>query len=301
MKPRTLLLLVLAAASLPACVAHRGRPPRIERTPLLESRFTLQRDVVYAPAGWPASLSADIYQPDGEGPFPAVLLIHGGGWTSRTRADMDSLAEKVARRGYVVMNASYRLAPRWTFPAQLQDMQQAVLFLRANAAKYRVQPQRVAAWGYSAGAQLAALLGVTSPGDRHYLEGARVQAVIAGGTPVDLSYYPQGALTTALMGVPYLANESRWADASPLALVSKDDPPTFLYHGTFDFTVGSKNAHTMFAALNQAQVPAELYLVRGLEHISMFFLAPVDRGVDFLNRRLGTAAASAAREPERNK
>jgi acetyl esterase/lipase len=70
--------------------------------------------------------------------------------------------------------------------------------------------------------------------------------------------------------------------------VSSDDPPTFLYHGSFDYTVGSKNAYNMFAALNAAKVPAELCIVRGLEHISMFFLSPVDRGVDFLNRRLAT-------------
>jgi acetyl esterase/lipase len=69
--------------------------------------------------------------------------------------------------------------------------------------------------------------------------------------------------------------------------VSGDDPPTFLYHGTFDILVRSKNAHDMYGALNRAGVPAELYLVRGVEHSLMFRLSPVDRGVDFLNRRMG--------------
>jgi len=283
-------LVMALAAVLAGCVSHKGLPESIKSSRLADSQFTVQRNVVYTPAQWPAAVSADIYQPQGAGPFPAVLVIHGGGWTARTRADMDSLAEKVARRGYVVMNASYRFAPRWTFPSQLQDVQQAVLFLRANADKYQVQPDRIAAWGYSSGAHLAALLGVTSPGDKQFLEGARVQAVVAGGTPVDLSYYPDGPLTNKLMGAPYLSNEARWAEASPLTLVSRDDPPTFLYHGTFDFTVGSKNAYNMFAALNRASVPAELYIVRGLEHISMFFLSPVDRGVDFLDRNIGAAA-----------
>jgi acetyl esterase/lipase len=210
---------------------------------------------------------------------------------------MDGTAEKLARRGYVVLNASYRFAPRWTFPAQLQDVQQAVLFMRANAAEYRIQPDRIASWGYSSGAHLAALLGVTGPSDRLFQEGARVQAVVAGGTPVDLSYYPKGRLTVGLMGVPYADNVQRWAEASPLSLVSSDDPPTFLYHGTFDYTVGSKNAYNMFAVLNQAKVPAELYIVRGLEHISMFFLSPVDRGVDFLNRRLAEPRSQLTKLP----
>lgn len=271
--------------SLAGCVSHQGRPSSTIGQ-LAVNGFDVVRDVTYTPAAWPQPLAADLYRPQGTGPFPAVLLIHGGGWSGRTRADMDGIAEKLARRGYAVMNASYRFAPRWTFPAQLQDVQQAVLFMRANATEYRIRTDRIASWGYSSGAHLAALLGVTGPGDRLFQEGARVQAVIAGGTPVDLSYYPKGELTVGLMGVPYASNVERWAEASPLSLVSSDDPPTFLYHGTFDYTVGSKNAYNMFAALNQVKVPAELYLVRGLEHISMFFLSPVDRGVDFLNRRL---------------
>jgi acetyl esterase/lipase len=283
---RRLALLLTCVVSVAGCVSHQGRPPQLKAGKLADNTFDLVRGVTYTPAAWPEALSADLYQPQGAGPFPAVVLIHGGGWSGRTRADMDGTAEKLARRGYVVLNTSYRFAPRWTFPAQFQDVQQAVIFLRARAAEYRIQSDRIASWGYSSGAHLAALLGVTGPGDRLFQEGARVQAVVAGGTPVDLSYYPKGELTVALMGVPYVSNTERWAEASPLTLVSGDDPPTFLYHGTFDYTVGSKNAYNMFAALNQAKVPSELCIVRGLEHISMFFLSPVERGVDFLNRRL---------------
>jgi dipeptidyl aminopeptidase/acylaminoacyl peptidase len=88
------------------------------------------------------------------------------------------------------------------------------------------------------------------------------------------------------MGVAYADAPDMWRDASPVALVSADDPPTFLYHGTFDFTVGVKNAHAMHDALNAVQVPTELVLYRGLEHFSTFFLSPVERGVDFLDQHL---------------
>jgi acetyl esterase/lipase len=214
-------------------------------------------------------------------------MIHGGGWYSRTRADMDSIAQAVAKRGYVVMNVSYRFAPRWHFPAQLQDVQRAVLWLRANATAQNVRADRIGAWGYSAGAHLAALAGMTGRGDKQFVAGARVQAVVAGGTPADLRYYKEGKLANRLMGVSYAQNPELWREASPLALVTPDDPPVFLYHGTFDFAVSEKNAHAMYEALNSAKVPAELYLIHGLEHFSTFFLdAPVERGIEFLDRYL---------------
>jgi dipeptidyl aminopeptidase/acylaminoacyl peptidase len=89
------------------------------------------------------------------------------------------------------------------------------------------------------------------------------------------------------MGVRYEANPNSWREASPIALVSADDLPTFLYHGTFDYTVGVKNASAMYDALNDAHVPSELYLMRGLDHFTTFFAdRPVDQGIAFLDRHL---------------
>lgn len=280
------LPLVLTALLSSACVSHQGQPGRTDAPPRQKVEAAIARNVVYTPADWPQPLAADLYLPAGAGPFPAVVMIHGGGWKSRTRDDMDSISQAVAERGYVVMNVSYRLAPRWRFPAQLHDIQQAVLWLRANAAAYKVRADRIGMWGYSAGAHLAALAAVTGPGDRHFVDGTRVQALVAGGTPVDLRYYTEGPLTNGLMGVAYADAPDKWRDASPVALVTPDDPPIFLYHGTFDFTVGVKNAHAMYDALNAAGVLAELYLYRGLEHFSTFFLTPVETGADFLDRHL---------------
>ncbi len=280
------LPLVLTALLSSACASHQGQLGRTDAPPRQKVEATVTRNVVYTPADWPQPLAADLYLPAGAGPFPAVVMIHGGGWKSRTRDDMDSISQAVAERGYVVMNVSYRLAPRWRFPAQLHDIQQAVLWLRANAAAYKVRADRIGMWGYSAGAHLAALAAVTGPGDRQFVGGTRVQALVAGGTPVDLRFYTEGPLTNGLMGVAYAEAPDKWRDASPVALVTPDDPPTFLYHGTLDFTVGVKNARAMYDALNAAGVPAELYLYRGLEHFSTFFLTPVETGADFLDQHL---------------
>lgn len=287
---------VVAVSSLllSACASHEGRVGTAKLDSVATVDVKVTKDFIYTPANWPKPLKADLYKPAGSGPFPAVVMIHGGGWEGRSRADMDAMSQQVAEHGYVVLNMSYRFAPRWHFPAQLQDVQQAVLWLRAHAADLKVRENQIATWGYSAGAHLAALAGVTGPKDKWYVPGARVQAVVAGGTPVDIRYYKDGSLTNGLTGVPYDKNPELWREASPLALVTADDPPFFLYHGTFDFTVGDDNAYKMYGALNAAGVPAELYLMRGLEHLSTFWVnAPVKRGIEFLDLRLRESPKSA--------
>lgn len=284
------LALLVSALMLTGCASHEGRPSNARIGSVSPVDVTVTRDFVYTPADWPQALKADLYKPAGNGPFPAVVMIHGGGWEGRSREDMNEISQRVAERGFVVLNMSYRFAPQWHFPAQLQDVQQAVLWLRAHASDLNVLKNRIGTWGYSAGAHLAALAGVTSPNDKWYVEGTRVQAVVAGGTPVDIRYYKDGPLTNGLTGVSYDENPGLWREASPLALVSNDDPPMFLYHGTFDITVGVNNAQAMYEALNANDIPAELYLIRGLEHLSTFVVdAPVDTGIDFLDLYLRTA------------
>jgi acetyl esterase/lipase len=266
---------------------HHGIPAEraLRNAPPLPLSVTV--NVRYTHDEWPQALHADIYQPDEAGPFPAVLMIHGGGWIGGKRQDMHRTARAVARHGYVVMNASYRLAPRWRFPAQLQDIQQALLWLRTHADQYRVRADRIASWGYSAGAHLALLPALLSPGHRNYSAGTRPVAVVAGGTPVDLSYYPASPYINQLMGVGCHHDPQAWSDASPLTHVAPNSPPVFLYHGSFDRLLGPNNAQAMFSALQTNRVPSELYLIRGMGHIPTFFLSsPVRRGCEFLDHHL---------------
>jgi acetyl esterase/lipase len=282
------------ALLLSGCATHEGRPANAKITAVAPVTVSVTRDFVYTPGDWPQALKADLYKPAGNGPFPAVVMIHGGGWEGRTRADMDDISKEVAEHGYVVLNMSYRFAPQWHFPAQLQDVQQAVLWLRAHASDLNVLKNRIGTWGYSAGAHLAALAGVTGPSDKWFVDGARVQAVVAGGTPVDIRYYKEGKLTNGLTGVSYAENPGLWREASPIALVTPDDPPFFLYHGTWDFTVGENNAHAMYDALNTAGIPAELYLMHGLEHMTTFIVnSPVESGIEFLDLHLRQAKPSS--------
>lgn len=278
-------LKILAALLLPLATACASSPaaPAAASRPEIDMVFSQQKDRTYTPDGWPAALQADIWQPTGEGVRPAVLLIHGGGWTGGVRTHMDSIARRLARRGYVVVNISYRFAPQHRHPAQIEDVRQALRWMRAHHAQLQIDPQRIAAWGYSAGAHLAALLGAADAAAAD-----RVQAVVAGGIPADFRYYPKSPLIGKLMGTTLAEDRAGWTAASPVTQVGRGSPPFFLYHGSWDQVVGDRNAHAMKAALDAAGVDNQLYLIPGLGHIAAFFFdgGAVREGIAFLDARL---------------
>jgi len=284
---RLLSLLLTAAFGATGCTIHQGRPDG--PAPLrVDSSYQIRRDQVFTPPGWPAALLADVYVPEGEGPFPAVLVIHGGGWESGDRAQVKGLAERIARRGYVAVNTTYRLAPGAIFPAQLQDVQQAVLWMRAQAATYRIDPTRIGAFGYSAGAHLAALLGGIGEAGPLGQPGAAIKAVVAGGTPTDLSKWPAGKLVPQFIGGNRSQKPAEYRAASPVSYVNAGDPPVFLYHGGADALVPIDHAEDYQKLLAAADVPNELFVLRGRGHILAFLTdgPAVDAALTFLDRHL---------------
>lgn len=288
MKSFGLLLSLLCSA----CASHIGQPSNIHQPAPVETRYDIRKDVTYTPADWPQALLADLYVPEGKGPFPAVLVIHGGGWENGDREQVQSIAERVAERGYVVMNVTYRLAPAYRFPAPVYDLQQAVRWLHGHAAEYQVDAAHIGAFGYSAGAHLAAMLGTISTGDPldkpYGGDKTRVQAVVAGGTPTDLRKFPGGTLVPQFLNTTLQQKPELYALASPITHITKDDPPFFLYHGGMDMLVPVDHAEDMKAALDAAGVPAELYILHGREHVTAFLTdwGAVNAALDFLDRTL---------------
>ena len=283
MLPRTCLAAILVLA-LGACASHQGRPEQLASERVDSSRHELRRDVVYTPAGWPQALKADIYLPETPGLRPGVLLIHGGGWEGPDRREqMASLAERLVQRGYVVMNASYRFAPEYRYPAPVDDLHQALRWLRSQAGPFRLRSDRVAAFGYSAGGHLAEMLGVT--GDD---PATRVQAVVAGGAPSDLRKYPGGKLVPQFLGGTQAEIPQAFAAASPITRVAAGQPPVFLYHGSWDQLVPYDHATDYRKALSAAGIPNELFTLRGRGHITAFLTSgeAMDAALDFLDRWL---------------
>lgn len=265
---------------------HSGRPnapPRRLRLP-----YRRLRHQIYTPAGWLQPLHADVYVPKIEGPMPAVLLVHGGAWHTGHPGHTELIAEKLARRGFVVVNATYRLAPAARYPAPVRDLQQALHWMREHAAELRLDAGRIGVWGYSAGAHLVSLIGLLAPGDALYDPAIKVRAIVAGGVPADMRKFRGGTLVPAFLGEKWSADSKVFHESSPVTHVRADSAPVFLYHGGADKLVRPDQAIDFKAALDTAGVRNELYLMPGLGHIMANLLdgPAVQRGADFLDREL---------------
>lgn len=231
--------------------------------------------VIYTPPDWPEPLEADVYRPRGTGPFPGMLLVHGGGWERRSRDDMTRLARYYVGKGYVVMNASYRFAPEAKYPAQVYDLQQAMHWLHREALELQLDTQRIAAFGYSAGAHLLSLMalaaGTGDDLDRPW-GGAQTRpaVVIAGGSPMDLRKYPGGKLVPQFLGGRITEIPETFAAASPVTRVHAGAPPFYLFHGGADTLVTIDHAEEFVSALQAHDVPVELERLPARGHILTF-------------------------------
>lgn len=268
------------------CSSHIDKPDAPTPAPI-KTGYDIVRDVVFTPEEWPQKLLADVYVPRGDGPWPGVLLIHGGGWSSGDREQVQGIAERLAKRGFVTFNTTYRLAPQFLFPAQLADVQLALRFMQANAARFQMRPERIGAFGYSAGAHLAAMLGTLSPGDELFAA-PRVAAVVAGGTPSNLTKFKGGKLVPQFLGTTLQKDPDAYRRASPVTTISPDDPPFFVYHGGSDLLVSVDHAEDLHTALLSAGVHSELFILRGRGHITAFLTdgPAFEAAAAFLDRRL---------------
>jgi acetyl esterase/lipase len=254
------LLLLLQASPVPA----RAGDARVERD--VPCRTV---------AGFEQRL--DAYLPPGDGPHPAVLLVHGGAWMHGDKRDVGELAGLLARAGFACFAPSYRLAPAHRWPAQLEDCLYAVQFVRANAARFAVDPARIGAMGFSAGGHLVAMLGVLDErrdeqaADPVLARSTRIRCVVNYFGPALLSRTRELDFDT--QPPPELfgdAPDSAYAEASPVKFVSADDAACLLVHGDADTTVPVGHSHLMEEALREAGVPCELFVIPGGGHGDFF-------------------------------
>lgn len=219
-------------------------------------------------------LKADIYVPKGAGPFPGMLVVHGGAWAMGTREQLAGAALFLAEHGYTAVSIEYRLAPQDKWPAQIYDCAAAVRWMRSHAAEYKIDPARIGAYGYSAGGHLVALLGTLAdeqlrePGVSPDAPSARLQVVLAGGAPCDFRSLPPDSDRVAywLGGTP-AQKPDIYRDASPANYVTADDPPMFFFHGDSDQLVPIQSPRKMVERLRDAGVTADFYTVKGAGHM----------------------------------
>ena len=220
---------------------------------------------------------------------PGVLLLHGGGWIAGDKAQTTFIGERLARAGFVVVNANYRLAPTYKFPAQLDDVRAGVAWMRENAENLRLRPTWLAAYGYSAGAHLALLLAVAEelPSET-FPEGFSpdLQAVVAGGAPCDFREIRSDAIYLSYwLGDTRRKAPDQYRNASPAHFVAtaRSAPPIFFYHGELDLLVSVDQSRTMCELLKEHGHRAEHHALPELGHIGTFgSYAAADSGVNYL-------------------
>lgn len=256
-------------------------------------------DVVYATVDG-VDLKLDIYLPVSPGPFPAVIWLHGGSWNLGDKFLAGFDAQRLRAAGIATIAVNYRLSTTAPWPAQVHDAKAAVRFIRSNAATFQIDPNHIGAYGFSAGAQIAGVLGTS--GNSSSIEGtvgdclsqsSAVQCVAAFAGPFDLitlgdedpeqktdiamllGFDPWGS---APMGQP---EALLLATTNASLYVDSDDPPHFLSHGELDQFVALHQSTDYYTTLTAAGVESELFIAFGevhfesqdaLAHRDFFFL-----------------------------
>jgi len=247
----------------------------------------VERNVVYGMYSGLALLM-DVYRPEksnGHG----IVYVNGSGWHSPMAYAAVGLkdvalgipyAEALQAAGYTVFAINHRQAPRFRYPAAIEDAQRAVRFVRHNSVRFAISAARIGAAGGSSGGHLVSLLG-TLPGegdpddqDAVNRESARVQCVVARAAPVDLARMGDRPTVSGFMGMivrgeaggPYGVEQQAYREASPLNLVSSSTVPILLIAGTRDTAVPPEQAELMHAALKAAGVPVDLLWIEGAGH-----------------------------------
>jgi acetyl esterase/lipase len=242
-------------------------------SPSSSQNYYFVSDVAYARTA-KGTLFANIYLPKGQGPHPACLFIHGGAWRSGNRDQLTRVGAALAAQGYAGIEIDYDLTPGGArFPVALTEVKDAVRWMRAHAAQYDFDPNRIVAIGSSAGGELAAELGLTA-GRREYETGdyldqsSAVQAVVVFNGVLDLSDPDPGheKMIQEYLGAPCTETLEACHEASPIFNVHAGAPPFFVGHGTADTVVPFRQAQRFVQLLRKSNVLVTPFIAQGAGH-----------------------------------
>jgi acetyl esterase/lipase len=264
-----LSLLLLTAALALTLTARAAEQP-------IPDDVTFERGVEFANPD-NQHLQLDIARPKkADAALPAVICIHGGGFRAGKRESYDPLCVTLAQHGYVAATVTYRLAPQYPFPAAVYDCKASVRWLRANAAKYGIDPQKIAVWGSSAGGHLAQFLGVTNgvemfEGTENPGVSSKVACVVNYYGPSDLTKSYGKSVDAAevlplFLGGDLTTKRREHILASPLYWVTPIAAPTISLQGTDDKYVNYEQATWLVDRLKAAMVEVEFVTLPGAGH-----------------------------------
>lgn len=255
-------------------------------TPLnrpVPSNIIVEKDVEYANVNG-LSLKADIYYPkDQSKKYPGIAMVHGGGWISGSKENEKYMAQELASRGYVAIAVGYRLSEVAKYPAAIDDVNNAIEFLKKNRKKYAVDTKKMAILGESAGAQIATLVGVKSKG--------KIKAIVNVDGVVSFIHEEsgkEGTYDAFWLGYAHKDNPEIWKDASPLEFVDQNTPPTlFINSSQPRFHAGRDD---MMKKLKSYGTFTEFHEIKDTPHsfwsAEPWFTETLNLTVDFLDKTL---------------
>jgi acetyl esterase/lipase len=271
---------------------------------ILPKGVTVQENMVYARDGG-RELHLDLFKPakKSKNGSPGVLLIHGGGWRSGYRQMEWPMAQHLAAQGYVTATVEYRLSTEALYPTGIHDLKASIRWMRANAAKYNIDPKKIAVYGCSAGGELAAFLGTT--GDMKKFEGrlgdlrqsSRVQAVVDIDGVLDFTDPAESGKDTipdkpsagkAWFGASFKEKPDLWREASPINYVNEKTSPILFVNSSLPrFHAGRDEA---IAKLSKLGIYTEVHTIPGTPHPFWLFHPWFDEAfgyiVTFLDKTL---------------
>ncbi|QDT62887.1 alpha/beta hydrolase [Calycomorphotria hydatis] len=244
------------------------------------SEERILKDIAYDDAN--KAQMVDVYLVDTEEPAPVMVYIHGGGWHAGTKSRVPQYLKKAHEEGWLaIVSVEYRFTDVAVHPAQVDDCTRAIQFVRANAKKWNIDPNRIGVTGGSAGGHLSAYMTLqdehANPDSDDPVEqqSSRVAFGMPFAGPTDWSLLSKinhkhpGYLQLIgyKPGTPVSELDAeRMKDVSPISFASEDDPPVLIIHGNADVVVPFEHGQELEAALKKAGVPVELYVVEGGNH-----------------------------------
>jgi acetyl esterase/lipase len=265
------MFLTLALLALPTLLLAQDAPK-------VPAGVLYEPDIEFG-TGDETKLALDIARPEKlDKPAACIVFIHGGGWQGGNRKVHVPQILDFAKRGYVAVTISYRLVPVAAWPGQIEDVKCAIRYLRASAEKHKLDPNKIGAVGFSAGAHLSMLLGTMDKQDGlegkggHADQSSKVNAVVGFFGPTDLNAefptepFDIPALIEKFLGGTAADQPANYKAASPVTYVDKDDAPTLIYHGTKDRLVPHTQAYVMADAMSKAGMPGRVEMLIGADH-----------------------------------
>ncbi|MGB8375107.1 MAG: pectinesterase family protein, partial [Salegentibacter sp.] len=273
--------------------------------PLSSDKIVAKENEVYKKMDG-KKLKADVYMPNTKTSekYPAVLLIHGGGWLTGSKENERIMAQHLAMNGYVGVNAAYRLGTEAEYPAGVLDLKDALKWMRKNAEKYHINPNKIAVLGASAGGQLATLLGVTADADIYKTGNPEISDKVQAVVNIDgiLSFVHPDAqeswMAATWLGGSQKENLEVWKEASPLEYVDENTPPTLFLNSSYPrFHAGRDD---MIKILDKNGIYNAVHTLPDTPHsfwlMHPWFETTLEYTMNFLNKTLKYAPDQPYRE-----